>query len=390
MKALRSILTKSVIYYFALTGIAVHLLAFATYIYQPTLASRVIDKARQYLSDRGYPVGSEQYLKGSQDPSEDVTSAIGNWEFLQNETSFQGRARIGDRIFPSISEAVSSLNDGDTLEIGVGIHKESIVIENNNITVRGIGRSVIEGVAAKGKAAILNKGDNNRIENIECRFITVKDKNGACIRHQGKNLVLVHVYFHHSESGLLSGRHPGEVVIRNSRFEQLGKSGRAHGVYMNGGTLIIDRSLFVASLDQGHEIKTRGERTVIKNSVIASLSGNDSRLIDVCAGGQLVIENSILQQGPNSVNQDAIGFGLEGYKHANNSIVLKDNLVLLERNLSNNFINIKGSDVKPVLHGNTFVSKEHIDIEGFNLSFANRAEAGLPDYPELPLSRIGL
>src|SRR5690606_27406697 len=126
----------------------------------------------------------------------------------------------------------SALEDGDVLRIAAGVYNEAIVIRASNVVVEGEGLVVLEGKAAGGKAAIVNKGNFNQIRNIECRQIAVPDRNGACVRHEGKNLKLYHVYFHDSEQGILAGNKSGMVIIENSRFQNLGKAGRAHAIYI--------------------------------------------------------------------------------------------------------------------------------------------------------------
>jgi len=237
---------------------------------------------------------------------------------------------------------------------------------------------------AQGKAAIITKGNNIHIENIECRGIKVKDKNGACVRHEGSNLKLVHVYFHSSEAGLLSGAKGGRIEILDSRFERLGRQGQAHGIYIGGGELIVRGSHFIASVDEGHEIKSRAELTFIDKSIIASLSSEDSRLLDIPNGGRLIVTNSILQQGSGSSNQDAIGYGLENVSFTENTILLKNNIIVLERHGRSQLIHAAGDLVRTEAINNIIVSSDPVELPGFNLIFESRQEAGLPDYPVLP------
>ncbi|MET0012488.1 MAG: hypothetical protein ABW088_02425 [Sedimenticola sp.] len=382
---------KALFDYFVYTGFAIHLLLFTLYFFAPNLLGQVYQKSQQWIADRGYiislPASTNSQIEGT---GKDIDAVFGRWKPLPGQEELHAVARIEGVHFSSLKKAVSTLRDGQTLEIGEGVYKEPLVLTQNDVTIKGVGHVVIDGVAARGKAAIINKGNNNRIENIECRNIKVKDRNGACIRHAGKNLTVSHVYFHDSESGILTHRKAGITIVENSRFERLGRSGSAHGIYAAGDHLIIMKSLFLAAQDQGHEIKSRTKKTYIKDSVIASLSGKDSRLVDISNGGELLIENSILQQGRASANQDAIGYGLEGIKHTENSIHLKDNLILLERSSSNILVHTRGNGIESVFDNNIVVSEEAVKMNGFNIQFSNREEAGLPEYPKLPLSRIDL
>ncbi|MCP5431052.1 MAG: hypothetical protein H6962_13210 [Chromatiaceae bacterium] len=85
---------------------------------------------------------------------------------------------------------------------------------------------------------------------------------------------------------------PGRVHIVDSRFEKLGKLGRAHGIYMGiEGELVIEDSDVLAATSWGTEIKSRAPLTRVIRSTIASIGSNHSRLLDIPHGGLLMIED---------------------------------------------------------------------------------------------------
>lgn len=296
--------------------------------------------------------------------------------------------RIGMRQFNSMQEAASALKSGDTLDIGAGVYDTPLVIEADNVTIRGNGHVVLEKGIAKDKGNILIQGNDVQIKNLECRFISVSDGNGACIRLEGTNLLVDHVYIHDSDQGILTGAEPGIVRIRDSRFQQLGLNGLSHGIYIGGGELQIEDSLFLASKSEGHEIKSRAQITTIKRSIIASLTGVDSRLIDVPNGGTLVIEDSLLAKGPNSSNSDAIGFTLEKDRWPDHRVTLRGNLIFLERNGSNHLLHLGNDKTVIEVLGNLIISKQNTGYEDGNFVYDDRKAAGFPDYPALPIERF--
>ena len=229
-----------------------------------------------------------------------------------------------------LATALKNAKDGSIIELSAGLYQDGGVLKANFVTIQGQSGTHLQGFSAAGKGTLVIKGDSAEIINIECSGVKVKDKNGACVRLQGQNLTLRNVYFHDSQQGLLTGHSPGSVFIENSRFERLGRAGRAHAIYVGGGELYIHNSTFIASKDEGHEIKSRAEKTVILSSTIASLDGKDSRLVDVPNGGELSISNSTLQQGNNTSNWNLIGYGMEGIKHPTNTVSLTKNVFILE------------------------------------------------------------
>jgi len=280
----------------------------------------------------------------------------------------------------SLAAAVRGARDGDVVTLGPGVYDEAVVIRANRLTLRAEPGAHLRGRAVEGKGAIVIKGSDTLIEGLECSEIAVPDHNGACVRLEGPGLTLRRVYFHDSEQGVLCGLGAGTVTIEDSRFERLGGGeGHAHGVYVGPiDALIIRRSQILASRDQGHEVKSRAKRTVIEDSLIASLDGFDSRLIDVPNGGVVEIRSSVLEEGPNSVNLQVIGFGMEGSLHADNSLLIDKTVVILDRRVTQ----LIAGPVQPVITATRVIGGQKA-AAGTATWFPDRAAAGLAPYPSV-------
>jgi hypothetical protein len=374
-------ISSLILWYFAIAGIVLHLTAFSAYLLKPDLVRKAYTQIGDKVVQR-FPFLVAEQIKYSLE--DELRVNFPAWQANQTPNLRSSGIHIANRSYGTLPEAASALQDGETLVIGAGTYTQPLVIRANDITVIGNGHVVIEKATAEGKGAIITKGNNTSITNIECRNIKVKHNNGACVRHEGTNLTLKHVYFHNSQQGLLTGSNPGAVIIEDSRFEQLGKNGQAHGIYVGGGELSIHKSLFLAAKSQGHEIKSRAAITRITESTIASFSSVDSRLIDISDGGILEIFDSVLQQGPASANSDMIGYALERRRYPNNSIELVDNVFILERTGSNTLLHRHPDTKMPELRNNMIVAKENPELPGFNLIFETREESGLGEYPILP------
>lgn len=390
LKELKAVLTpvrialikNYAIKYLIVTGLAAHIVLVSLYFGTDwvTLAKdKFIHKLKlDVLAD---------YFETPQAPLDihaEIASNFGTWEPHATTGIRPQKIMIGDKEYANLDDAVKALKPGETLELGAGVYKTPLVIRQNQVTIAGRGHVIFDGPSAEGKATFVVKGKDTRIFNIECRNIRVPSGNGACVRQEGENLTLEHVYFHDSEEGVLTTATPGLVTVKDSRFELLGKEGRAHGIYTGGGELDIEDSLFIAAVDEGHEIKSRSSVTKINRTVVASLSSKDSRLIDISNGGLVTIKDCILEKGPGSVNSTAIGYGLEGMTFSNNYLILKNNLVLLEKIGPNHLVQIKEGAIAPVLVRNIIVTTEKDDFGDANLKFKSRKKAGLDKYPYLP------
>lgn len=375
---------KSLRNYFITVGVFAHFALIGALVLEPSIGDRAYRKA----TDAIYAQLKENEIK-----------SLIKFESVAEELEAVFKPWKPDPAYPAITqtlinglpagtllEAVAALKPGDTLEIAQGVYNTPFKISTDNVTLVGRGHVVFQNAAYGRKAFIVNQANNVVIRNIECRGINVRDRNGACVRQEGAGLTLEHVYFHHSENGVLeNGRTPGPIVINDSRFERLGKAGRAHGIYTGKAPLHIFDSLFIAAKDEGHAIKSRGPITEIRHSIVASLSSVDSRLLDVSNGGQLIVTDSILQQGPMSANQQMIGFAMEGRKHKDNSITLTDNLVLFDRIGKDVFLGRDKEAVAITIRGNLFVGEAEMpEIDSSNLQYESRDAIPMVAYPYLP------
>lgn len=288
----------------------------------------------------------------------------------------------------SLAAAFAAARGGEVLVVSPGEYDEAAVLAADTVTVRAEPGAHVQGRALQGKAALVITGDDTVIEGLECSGIAVPDRNGACVRLEGRNLTLRGVYFHDSEQGLLAGRDSGHVVIEDSRFERLGTGGQAHAIYMGGGpntALIVRRTHVLRTKGDGHGVKSRAATTVIEDSVIASLNGRDSRLIDLPEGGQNVVRGNVLQNGPNSSNSDMIGIGLELKAEVADAAAHRSsvtgNIMILDR-AHNTPVHARYVPEVEFLSNAIVGGPRRAGADG-NYWFRNRAAAGLPELPGL-------
>lgn len=350
-------------------------------LYKPSLIDKVKNKAFSYYYN--WQIDKEN-AKNRESVVQGIETIIPNWEPLSFGQVLPNVITVNGKPFNNLKQAVAALKDGDELVIGSGIYRTPLIIKHHNITIKGDGHVVFEEKTVNGKGVVLAKGDNLSIINIECWNVRVRDGNGSCVRLEGNNLELSHVYFHDSQQGVLSGKNSGAVFIDDSRFENLGKSGQAHGIYIGSGELYINNSQFISSKDEGHEIKSRAKKTVIRNSLIASLYGRDSRLVDISEGGEVIIEDNIFQQGNNTSNSDVIGFALEKNKHKVNSILIKNNVFLLDRINGSQILHTRKETEHQIVTNNLIIGKYFDEnINSTNIIFESRNDAGVEPFPAL-------
>lgn len=246
--------------------------------------------------------------------------------------------------YSTIASAIAASHNGDTIQVAAGTYTNDFAIINDNITITGVGgmvNLVATADPSNGKAILVTNG-NDTIENVSFSGAKVPDDNGAGIRYQNGNLTLINDYFHDNQEGLLAASNPaGSITIENSEFYHNGDgSGLTHNLYVGKiGTLTIDNSLFMDAV-VGHEIKSRAETTIIENSrIIDGPTGTASYSVDVPNGGNVVIKNNVIEQGPLSQNPAIVHFGgantAAGGVYANSSLQITGNTVLNDLHQAN-------------------------------------------------------
>jgi len=216
------------------------------------------------------------------------------------------------------SEAAKLAKDGDIIEIDAGNYTNDYVSwRQNNLTIRGVGgmahiRSV--GLISNGKGIWITNGDNTTIENIEFSGATVRETNGAGIRHQGGDLTLHNTFFHDNEFSVLTGKNPtASVKVTNSKFWFQKRATRfSHGIYIGAVKYFSITGSHFKGTELGHQIKSRAfENHILYNRIEDVGSANSSRLIDLPNCGLSFIIGNDMHQAASSENLDAIGYGAE-------------------------------------------------------------------------------
>jgi hypothetical protein len=250
--------------------------------------------------------------------------------------------------FKLLSQANAAVRDGQTIlvEPSRALLSDCLVVTKNRVTIRGVldaagRRPALGSKSCVGKGVIVLQDPSVTdltIEGLEVVGAAVADHNGAAVRFQGRNLTLRNVYFHGNQNGLLTSQGgplgAGTIRIEHSVFAGNGSAtrpGYQHNVYASGavGTILeFHGNLSVGAMHEGHELKSRAERTTVSCSVLAALGAQDSYTIDLPQAGDATIRDSVLQQGPASSNKAMFSYGRESALHAKRALRFIGNRVL--------------------------------------------------------------
>lgn len=275
------------------------------------------------------------------------------------------------RTYKYCSDVVSLVRDGDTVNIDAADYTNDKQVQwtANHLLIRGVaGRprlfagSIIANDASNGKGIFVIKGNNCVVDNIEFRDARVMSHNGAGIRQEGLDVLIKNCVFNGNEMGILAGGYiPGcTITVEYCVFLNGGSTadpGYQHNIYINHvDTFIFRYNFCYDAIAQGHELKSRADKTFILYNRISNFSSEDSRNIDIPNGGTAVILGNVIEQGPNSSNTNIIGYGLEGLINPGPHNLWISSNTIVNRHTKGSFVQVSGSGTDTLLLWNNILA----------------------------------
>jgi hypothetical protein len=230
------------------------------------------------------------------------------------------------------SQAASVVRDGDTIRIDPGTYPDCAVWRASRLTIEASGPGVrIAGKTCAGVGIFVILGNDVAIRGITFADAKVLGDNGAGIKVTGDNLTVTDSQFLGNQNGILAGGSRDSVVrIADSVFIGNGACimACAHGVYAGAAIRLLDieRCVFLDTRT-AHHIKSRAHTTLVRDSRIEDgPDGTASYLIETPNGGNLLVENNVMEKGPNSGNPGvAISIGTEGVSNWTGLLIVRGN-----------------------------------------------------------------
>jgi len=263
------------------------------------------------------------------------------------------------RQFATLAAAIAAAAEGDLLLIAAGRYQDDTAHLTKRLTLRaegGLAELVATMPPPNGKA-ILVIGADATLEGIAFSGARVANLNGAGIRYEGGHLLLRRCRFEDNQMNLLAAPDPaGSLTVERCAFGPTAaipfNESLSHGLYANRvGRLRLHDSLFhgVAS---GHQVKSRAIETIITGCRIGDGEGQGSYAIDLPNGGRALIEDNVIEQGPNTDHPAIIHFGGEGPPYADSALRIAGNLVVNRYDRPDAVLLRNQTGTRAVLEGN--------------------------------------
>jgi hypothetical protein len=232
----------------------------------------------------------------------------------------------------ALADALRLAKDGDTIELLSGTYRSTLVIEDRQLTLRGVGKTpVIDGEARVRDSHALwtLRGGAITLENIEFRGARSSDGGGAGVRQEGGSLTIQRCGFYDNEYGLQAlNAESAELRITGSVF---GSAPRVvGGLYhlLNVGRIAkleITATRFQQGFE-GHLIKSRAKEAVISyNFIHDGVRGGASYEIELASGGLATVVGNVIAQGTDARNPTLVAYGSEGRAWDKNELYVAHN-----------------------------------------------------------------
>jgi hypothetical protein len=301
--------------------------------------------------------------------------------------------RVGPgRDLASPAAAARAARDGDTVVFDPGTYPSGGALwPQSRLTLRGSSgepgerpRILASARGIEDRDAWLLTGDDVRVENLEISGARAgTSRNGAAIRHMGRNLTLRNVYLHDNEDGLLTGdRAPdSRVLIEHSEFARNGYGdGLSHNIYVGKAAELTLRFSWSRESRSGQLVKSRARRNrILANRLTDGADGRGSYLIDLSEGGDALIAGNVLQKSHAGENPVFIVFAAEGAPHPVNALVVVHNTFWNSRYQATA---VRNRSTSPALVANNILAGAPmlgLDGPGELVTNLRRAETGLRD-----------
>lgn len=267
------------------------------------------------------------------------------------------------------SEAAAIVHDGDVIAIDTGTYRDCAVWPAARLTIEAHGPNVvIAGKVCDERGLFIITGHGTTIRGITFSGARGRYHNAAGILGLGNDLTVANSRFIDNENGiLLGGDARSRVRIVGSLFRGNGscEGSCAHGVYAGApiGELRVEYCDFLDTRT-AHHVKSRAFSTIVThNEIVDGESGTSSYLIDVPNGGNVLIEDNVLQKGRNSSNPAAaITIGVEGVLRPTERLIVRGNR--LTSALPESTVFVRNSTLVPVVLTGNRLSGKIVPLEG--------------------------
>jgi hypothetical protein len=246
-----------------------------------------------------------------------------------------------------LAQTLRKALDGDVIELQAGDYFGEVgVILQKQLTLRGVGgRAVLhaDGKSAEGKAILVVRDGDVRIENIGFMGARVADRNGAGIRFERGRLTVSRCVFFDNENGILAGNvADAELIVEDSEFGHApAGTPLPHLIYVGRiGSFTLTGS-HVWGGQMGHLVKSRARVNQVRyNRLVDGQGGQAAYELEFPNGGLAYVVGNVIGQNSDTSNSALVSFGAEGTDAREQGLFMVNNTLISEGSKPGIFVRV--------------------------------------------------
>ena len=271
---------------------------------------------------------------------------------------------------------------GGTVELPKAAYAECATV-NVPVVVCGAPTTIdVSGEHLTNGKAIFDAQASCELRDLTLRGASVESNNGCAIRGgPDASIKLQNCTISGNEMGLLMmGGHGAVLEITDCEIRENGLStgGLGHEIYCNAEpraqwgecNLVVTNSEIIGGARTCIALKSRATNTTVKNCALRGSTSSDpsvaGRVVDIPDGGEVLIEDTLIELQASSPTASLLGFCTESTAQGVGTVTLRNVIVSDQRNRGGEFWCRSGVGGKLVLESCTYTASNPPSLYGWD------------------------
>jgi len=228
----------------------------------------------------------------------------------------------------------------------------------------------VTGMTISNQKGIFDAQESLELDGLVMKGAKVPDKNGTAVRGSNNvSIKLTNCEIFDCEMGILTGT-GGKVELSDCNIYDNGASdGQSHEIYVGpADELVVDSCILVAGNKSCRPLKSRAKQTTVLDTHMKGSPSRDTRIVgsvvDICEGGEVLIENSIIESIPGTPITALLSYAFENTNAGVGTVILC-NVKVIDGRGNGGSIESRNSGARLVLENCTHTANNPPALNGW-------------------------
>ena len=216
--------------------------------------------------------------------------------------------------------------NGGTVDLPAGTYYDTAETTLDTVVIGHDTTLSCEGIRATNDKGLFNATAGSlTLRDLKLTGCSVPDGNGCCCKPEaGTTLTIDGCEVYGNQMGVLTA-YADKLSVINSYFHDSGNNdGMSHEIYSQANELEVIQSRIFAGPEATHAVKSRSLETRITGShLLGSNGGSGGSVVNVPDGGNLLIEDTTIENQPNAQNNYGLTYCTESTSKGVGTVTLR-------------------------------------------------------------------